>query len=141
MQLGRVVGTVVSTMKEPRMKELKLQVLRLLDERGKEPGGYTVAVDAVGAGHGDVVLYAAGSSARQTGITDGKPTDATIMAIVDSWDVDGRVVYEASSTSATAEKPWPDAARSGRGKERPGKSRQGPGSPGNRPDSKQKDKP
>lgn len=97
MQLGRVVGTVVSTVKEPRMRELKLQVVRLLDEEGRESGGYAVAVDAVGAGHGDVVLFAAGSSARQTGLTEGKPTDATIMAIVDSWDVDGRVVYEASA--------------------------------------------
>ncbi len=95
MQLGRVVGTVVSTVKEPRMKGLKLQVVRLLDEQGKESGGYQVAVDAVGAGHDDVVLFAGGSSARQTELTDGKPTDATIMAIIDSWDVGGRVVYEA----------------------------------------------
>jgi microcompartment protein CcmK/EutM len=95
MQLGRVVGTVVSTVKEPRMRELKLQVVRLLDEGGKESGGYTVAVDAVGAGQGDVVLFAAGSSARQTQLTEGKPTDATIMAIVDSWDVEGDLVYEA----------------------------------------------
>lgn len=95
MQLGRVVGTVVSTVKEPRMKELKLQVVRLLDEQGRETGGYQVAVDAVGAGHGDVVLFAGGSSARQTEVTDGKPTDATIMAIVDSWDVAGKVIWEA----------------------------------------------
>jgi len=118
MQLGRVVGTVVSTMKEARMKELKLQVLRLLDERGKETGAYAVAVDAVGAGQGDVVLFAGGSSARQTVITDGKPTDATIMAIVDSWDVEGRVVYEASPSSEDAERKWTDPARAGRGKER-----------------------
>ena len=95
MQLGRVVGTVVSTVKEPRMRELKLQVVRLLDEQGRATGGYTVAVDAVGAGHGDVVLFAAGSSARQTELTDGKPTDATIMAIVDSWDVEGKAVWAA----------------------------------------------
>jgi microcompartment protein CcmK/EutM len=97
MQLGRVVGTVVSTVKEARMRELKLQVVRLLDEQGKATGGYVVAVDAVGAGHGDVVLFAAGSSARQTEQTDGKPTDATIMAIVDSWDLDGKNVYEAGA--------------------------------------------
>jgi microcompartment protein CcmK/EutM len=109
MQLGRVVGTVVSTVKEPRMKELKLQVLRLLDERGKESGAYAVAVDAVGAGHGDVVLFAGGSSARQTGLTDGKPTDATIMAIVDSWDVEGRVVYEASPASEAPPREPPRA--------------------------------
>ncbi len=101
MQLARVVGTVVSTIKEPRMRELKLQVLRLLDEQGRETGGYQVAVDAVGAGHGDVVLFAGGSSARQTEQTDGKPTDATIMAIVDSWDVAGRVIWSASGSEAT----------------------------------------
>ena len=101
MQLGRVVGTVVSTVKEPRMRELKLQVVRLLDEQGKETGGYQVAVDAVGAGHGDVVLFAGGSSARQTELTDGKPTDATIMAIVDSWDVQGRVVWSTEGEAAS----------------------------------------
>lgn len=96
MQLARVVGTVVSTVKEARMHELKLQVVRLLDEQGRETGAYQVAVDAVGAGHGDVVLFAGGSSARQTERTDGKPTDATIMAIVDSWDVEGKVIWSAS---------------------------------------------
>jgi len=110
MQLGRVVGTVVSTVKDPRMKELKLQVVRLLDERARETGGYAVAVDAVGAGQGDVVLVASGSSARQTALTDGRPTDATIMAIVDSWDVENRVIYEESPGGA----PEPPRAGSGR---------------------------
>lgn len=96
MQLARVVGTVVSTVKEARMRDLKLQVLRLLDEQGRPTGGYQVAVDAVGAGQGDVVLFAGGSSARQTALTDARPTDATIMAIVDSWDVHGKVVWSAS---------------------------------------------
>jgi microcompartment protein CcmK/EutM len=100
MQLARVVGTVVSTVKEPRMRELKLQVLRLLDEQGRATGAYQVAVDAVGAGQGDVVLFAGGSSARQTGLTDGKPTDATIMAIVDSWDVGGKVVWSADTETS-----------------------------------------
>jgi microcompartment protein CcmK/EutM len=48
-----------------------------------------VAVDAVGAGLGEVVLYASGSSARQTQVTQNRPVDATIMAIVDSIAVDG----------------------------------------------------
>jgi microcompartment protein CcmK/EutM len=51
-----------------------------------------VAVDAVGAGAGEVVLYATGSSARQTGLTDGRPVDAVIMAIVDEYDVGAGVV-------------------------------------------------
>ena len=53
-----------------------------------------MAVDAVGAGHGDLVLYATGSSARQTVLTDNKPADATIMAIIDSWDVEGELIYQ-----------------------------------------------
>ncbi len=102
MQLGRVVGTVVATVKEARMRDLKLQVVALLDERGRATGGYQVAVDAVGAGHGDVVLFAGGSSARQTTLTDGKPTDATIMAVVDSWDVDGKVIWSAHGEEVEA---------------------------------------
>jgi len=102
MQLARVVGTVVATVKEARMRDLKLQVVALLDERGRATGGYQVAVDAVGAGHGDVVLFAGGSSARQTALTDGKPTDATIMAIVDSWDVEGKVVWSAHGEEVEA---------------------------------------
>ena len=54
--------------------------------------GDVVAVDAVGAGAGEVVLYATGSSARQTGLTDGRPVDAVIMAIVDEYDVGAGVV-------------------------------------------------
>ncbi len=55
-----------------------------------------VAADAVGAGLGETVLYATGSAARQTPLTDARPVDAVVMAIIDSWDVDGRVVYEKS---------------------------------------------
>ncbi len=52
-----------------------------------------VAVDAVGAGEGELVLYASGSSARQTRLTDAKPVDAVVMAIVDSWDIGGEERY------------------------------------------------
>ena len=97
MQIGEVVGTVVTTVKDPGIKDLKLQVVRSLDEQRQPAGSYVVAVDAVGAGHGDLVLYAQGSSARQTELTDGRPADATIMAIIDSWDVDGTVVYREST--------------------------------------------
>ena len=64
-----------------------------LDEAGEPSGGYVVAVDSVGAGVGEVVLYASGSSARQTAVTKDKPCDAVIMAIVDQWDLDGETVY------------------------------------------------
>mgnify|MGYP000718269644 CR=1 FL=1 len=50
---------------------------------------------AVGAGVGEMVLYASGSSARQTVRTDKKPVDAVVMAIVDNWEIDGEIVYRA----------------------------------------------
>ena len=96
MLLGRVVGTLVSTNKEPSLEGLKFLVLRQLDIEGKETGGYRVAADAVGAGLGEVVLYASGSSARQTRMTDKRPCDAVIMAIVDSLAVDGDLKYDKS---------------------------------------------
>jgi len=52
-----------------------------------------VAADSVGAGVGEVVLYVSGSSARYTAATEGKPADATILGIVDSWDLDGTLQY------------------------------------------------
>jgi ethanolamine utilization protein EutN/carbon dioxide concentrating mechanism protein CcmL len=94
MQLAEVVGTVVATQKDPKLEGLKFQILRVLDDRNKPTGAYLVAIDAVGAGHGDLVMFATGSSARQTTVTEGKPADAVIMAIVDSWDVNGDLIYQ-----------------------------------------------
>ncbi len=93
MLLGRVTGTVVATRKEPLTEGWKLLVVRQLDAEDNETGGYVVAADAVGAGVGEVVLYASGSSARNTTETRDKPCDAVIMAIVDQWEVDGVEVY------------------------------------------------
>jgi microcompartment protein CcmK/EutM len=94
MLLGRVVGTVVSTRKEPSLEQLKFLVLKQLDIEGRETGGYRVAADAVGAGLGEVVLYATGSAARQTQYTHQRPCDGVIMAIVDLLEVDGQVKYD-----------------------------------------------
>jgi len=93
MLLGKVVGTLVATRKESTLEGLKFLVLKQLDIEGRETGGYRVAADAVGAGLGEVVLYATGSSARQTKLTDRRPCDAVIMAIVDVLEVDGAVMY------------------------------------------------
>ena len=93
MNLGTVTGTLVASRKEPMLDGLPMLVVRRLDERGEAAGGYVIAVDAVGAGVGEVVLYASGSSARQTAVTKDKPCDAVIMAIVDQWDVDGETVF------------------------------------------------
>jgi len=93
MQIGRVAGTVVSTAKEATLEGRKLLIVRILDLDAKASGGYVVAVDAVGAGIGEVVLVATGSSARMTEATRDRPSDAVIMAIVDSWDVDGETKW------------------------------------------------
>ncbi len=94
MQLAKVVGTVVATRKEATLEGLKMLLLRVVDEEGKESGATVVAADAVGAGPGEVVLFAAGSSARQTVLTDKRPVDAVVMAIVDSVAVDGTTKYK-----------------------------------------------
>jgi microcompartment protein CcmK/EutM len=93
MLLGRVAGTVVSSRKEPLIEGWKLLLVRQIDADGKDLAGFVVAADAVGAGVGEVVLYASGSSARQTEMTRDRPCDAVIMAIVDTWEVGGREVY------------------------------------------------
>src|SRR5882757_956944 len=94
MVLGLVVGTVVSTRKEQELTSLKLLLVKPCDAAGKSGGGLpVVAVDAVGAGVGEVVLYASGSSARQTVVTKDRPVDATIMAIVDTVEADGASRY------------------------------------------------
>lgn len=93
MNLGKVTGSLVASQKESTMEGLPLLVVRTLDAGGEPTGGYVVAVDSVGAGVGEVVLYASGSSARQTEVTRDKPCDAVIMAIVDQWDLDGDTVY------------------------------------------------
>ncbi len=94
MQLAKVVGTVVSTRKEPTLEGLRLMMVRPVDEDGKPTGHPVVAADAVGAGPEEMVLIAAGSSARQTRATDKRPVDAVIMAIVDTWTVDEVVKYK-----------------------------------------------
>ena len=93
MLLGKVVGTVVATRKEPTLEGSTLLLVRGLDLDAKPTATLVVAVDAVGAGVGEVVLYASGSSARQTEKTKDRPVDATIMAIVDQLEVNGMLKY------------------------------------------------
>jgi ethanolamine utilization protein EutN/carbon dioxide concentrating mechanism protein CcmL len=94
MLIGKVVGSVVATRKDEKLENRKLLVVQVHDQNNKPKDQYVVAVDAVGAGNEDMVLYATGSSARQTTITENRPCDAVIMAIVDSWDLGGANVYE-----------------------------------------------
>ena len=93
MTLGKVIGTVVASQKEATLEGLRLLLVRACDFDGKPSGSAVVAADAVGAGIGEVVLYAAGSSARQTTVTKDRPIDHTIMAIVDLIEVEGQSRY------------------------------------------------
>lgn len=95
MLLARVVGTVVSTRKEPKIEGFKFLLLEKIDPASMEgKKDFVVAMDTVGAGFGEVVFFVAGSSARMTTATEGKPSDASIIAIVDSIDLDGKLVYQ-----------------------------------------------
>ena len=103
MFLARVEGAIVATKKDPSMSGRKLLLLRpqLVDEKDPtrfRPGANTiVAVDSVGAGAGDLVLFCQGSSARLAPNLKDAPVDAVIIGIVDSVDVLGKEVYSARS--------------------------------------------
>ena len=94
MILGKVVGTLVATRKDEGLAGQKLLVVRQVDvQTGETAGASVIAVDGVGAGVDEYVLYASGSSARQTEATRDRPCDAIVMAIVDTWEVEGETVY------------------------------------------------
>lgn len=93
MLLGKVIGTVVATKKDPELEGLKLLLVKGSDLDGTPKGPIVVAADAVGAGVGELILYAAGSSARQTVVTKDRPVDHVVMAIVDQVEVDGTVLF------------------------------------------------
>jgi len=93
MVLAKVLGTVVATQKESTLQNLRLMVVQPCDGEGQQLGAAVVAVDAVGSGPGEYVLYCTGSSARQTAVTNNRPCDAVIMAIVDQWEIEGTVKY------------------------------------------------
>ncbi len=94
MKLGRVIGTVWSTRKDENLVGMKFLIVRDLNLDYSPKGSFTVAVDSVGAGVGEIVLYASGSSARQTVLTKNRPVDAVIMAIVDKLDVSVKQALE-----------------------------------------------
>ena len=101
MFLARVEGSVVSTKKEASMNGRKLLLLRpqLVDEKDPakfRPGQNTiVAVDSVGAGIGEMVMFCQGSSARLAAGLKDSPVDAVVIGIVDSVDVLGKQIYNA----------------------------------------------
>jgi microcompartment protein CcmK/EutM len=96
MVISKVVGSAVATVKDENLIGTKLLVVREADVTGQPIGKPVVAIDTVDAGVGDLVLIAAGSSARQTNVTKDRPVDAVIMAVLDSLEVDGTVTYRKS---------------------------------------------
>ena len=94
MELGRVEGTVVSTAKVERLKGYKLLLVNLIGPDTKPTSNYLVAVDGVGAGKDEVVIVVRGSSARQAKTMQSVPTDTSIIAIVDSIELGGKIVFD-----------------------------------------------
>lgn len=94
MYAARIIGTVVCTQKDQKMNGLKMQVVQPVNlVTFQDEGKPAVAIDAVGAGDKEIVLVVSGSSARLAELTLNKPVDATIMAIVDYVDIEGKNVF------------------------------------------------
>lgn len=104
MYLGKVIGSIVSTKKDESMRGRKLLMLRpmLIDPEDPsqfKPGGNTIiAVDTLGAGEGELVMFAQGSSARQADGLKAMPVDAAIVGIVDTVSIQGKKTYEAKNS-------------------------------------------
>jgi ethanolamine utilization protein EutN len=93
MFLGKVIGNVVATQKDPKFQGFKLLLVQPYVNRESGlavSGSSIVAVDSVGAGEGELILFTQGSSARLTPGTREAPVDAVIVGIVDTVEVDGR---------------------------------------------------
>ncbi len=90
MVLGKIIGSLWATRKDEGLEGLKFLIVGLMDYDDNFTGDYEVAVDSVGAGFGEYVLIAKGSSARQTKITHNRPIDSVVMAIVDKYEIHGR---------------------------------------------------
>jgi microcompartment protein CcmK/EutM len=86
MIIARILGTVVSTQKDPRLEGKKLLIVKPIDLDGKDQSGYTVAVDTVGAGYHERVLIVAGSSARLAEGNKDCPVDSAIIGVIDTID-------------------------------------------------------
>ncbi len=103
MFLGKVVGTVVSTQKDPKLSGLKLLLVQQIRAEDLEPRDlFHVVADSVGAGKGEIVVVVGGSSARLTETTDKLPVDSAIISIVDTLEIDGKTVYSKSESHEPA---------------------------------------
>ena len=87
MIIARILGTVVSTQKDERLRGGKLLLVKPLNLDGTDAGSYVVAIDTVGAGFHERVLVVAGSSARLAEGMKDKPVDAAIVGVIDQVDL------------------------------------------------------
>ena len=91
MQIARVIGNVVSTSKSEKLDGLKLLIVKPIDlDTFQEKGAPIVSI---GAGEGEIVMIVSGSSSRQTTLTDGKPADNAIIAIIDHIDIHHKRIF------------------------------------------------
>ena len=98
MQLARVAGEVVATVKDPNLTGLKLLVLQPISATGESTGRTLVALDSVGAGVGETVFFVRGREAAFPFYPGEPPADATIIGIVDQWDMEESTKAEVRST-------------------------------------------
>lgn len=84
MRLGRIIGNVVCTMKDPALVGQKLLIVQPLDRKGRDKGRPVIALDAVGAGAGETIYWCRGREASFPFLPSAPPTEATIVGIVDA---------------------------------------------------------
>lgn len=99
MIIGVVSGLVITSHHTQSMSGIPLRIVQKVNPQGKVSDSFVVAVDALGAADGEYVLVASGSTARQHMITDGKPVDAIIISIIDTWQIKGIIQYEKMNTT------------------------------------------
>jgi len=87
MLLGRIIGNVVCTMKDPALIGQKLLIVQPLDRKGRDKGRPVIALDAVGAGAGETIYWCRGREASFPFLPANLPTEATIVGIVDSVNI------------------------------------------------------
>lgn len=96
MKIARVIGSAVSTIKDPKLTGLKLLIVQYASPSNEVFGDAFIAADTVGAGEGELVMLVEGSSARKTSKTGDCAVDAVIIGVLDSIRVHEEVVFQKS---------------------------------------------